>query len=85
MNLCNHKDIFGAPNTGVHSHRLFGIAIIDVLFTILGAMILSHLFKKFNKDISISYCFIGLMIMGVILHRIFCVNTTLNIILFGEI
>lgn len=30
MSLCEYKDIFGIPNEGVHSYRLFNIAIVDV-------------------------------------------------------
>ena len=47
FDLCKYKDILGRPNEGVHSFRIFNIAIVDVLLTILAAYILS-IFTKFN-------------------------------------
>lgn len=49
FDLCKYKDILGRPNEGVHSFRIFNIAIVDVLLTILAAPsgILS-IFTKFN-------------------------------------
>ena len=35
--MCKYKDIFGKPKTGVHKIRLFNIAFIDFIFTLLGA------------------------------------------------
>ena len=32
--FCKYKDILGKPGEGVHSYRLFDIAIIDVVLTI---------------------------------------------------
>jgi len=82
--LCKYKNIFGQVNTGIHSYRLFNIAIIDVLFTILGAYLLYHLqifiFSKYH--ITFINILIFLFILGIILHKIFCVNTTINKLLF---
>ena len=47
FDLSKYKDILGRPNEGVHSFRIFNIAIVDVLLTILAAYILS-IFTKFN-------------------------------------
>ena len=38
--LKQYKDIFGKPNEGVHSYRLFDVAIVDLLLTILYMCIL---------------------------------------------
>jgi len=79
-NLCKYRDIFGEVNTGAHSYRFLGIAIVDLGLTILGAYFIAKEFKwAFWKT------FIGLMIIAVVLHRLFCVNTTLNVLLFGKI
>jgi hypothetical protein len=75
-----YKDIFGKEGEGAHSIRLFNIAIIDLVFTILGALLISYMIK-----INFWIIFIILMIMAIILHRLFCVNTTINKIIFGEI
>ena len=80
MELCQYKNIFGEPKTGAHSYRLFNIAVIDLGLTILIAYLISKYY-----DISIVYVFIILMLLGLILHRLFCVNTTLTKLVFGDI
>jgi hypothetical protein len=76
--LCKYKDILGKPGKGVHSYRIFNIAIVDVLLTILAAFVI-HLFTpKYN----FIYILLGLFITGIILHRIFCVKTTIDKLLF---
>ena len=78
MNLCKYKDLFGKPNTGLHSFRIFNIAVVDLILTIFAAYLLSFLFK-----ISFLYSFIGLFIFGIIMHRFFCVKTTIDKLIFG--
>lgn len=76
-NLCKYKDILGKPNQGIHSYRIFNIAIVDVLLTILAAFILSIVTKyKFI------YTLIFMFILGIISHKIFCVRTTIDKLLF---
>ena len=77
VDLCKYKDILGKPNQGVHSFRIFNIAIVDVLLTILAAYILS-IFTKFN----LIYTTLLMFILGIISHRIFCVRTTIDKLLF---
>jgi len=70
FNLCKYKDIFGLPNQGVHRTRIFGYALVDIIFTIIGAWIFSWVFKvKFWISL------LGLFILGEVLHAIFCVET----------
>jgi hypothetical protein len=76
-NLCKYKDIFGKLNKGVHSYRIFNIAIIDVLLTIIVAYIIS-IFTKYN----FVYTVIFMFILGIVTHRIFCVRTTIDKLLF---
>ena len=38
--LCQYKNIFGKVNEGIHSYRIFNIAIVDVLLTILLSFII---------------------------------------------
>jgi hypothetical protein len=78
MDLCKYKNIFGKPNEGVHSYRVFNIAIVDVLMTIFGAFLISYFFK-----VSFLYTTIILFILGIILHKLFCVRTTVDKILFS--
>jgi len=70
--------MLGKVGEGIHSYRIFNIAIADVLFTVLGAFII-HLFIPKYKFILI---LIFLFILGIILHHIFCVRTTVDKLLF---
>ena len=78
MNFCNFSDILGKPGKGLHSFRLFNIAIIDVIFTIILAYLISIYFK-YNFYITL----IILFLLGIFLHRLFCVQTTINKLLFS--
>ena len=77
MDLCKYRNIFGEPNKGAHSYRFFGVASVDVIATIIGAFILSYLFK-----FSFVYTLIVVFVLGIILHRLFCVRTTIDKFLF---
>jgi fatty acid desaturase len=82
-NFCiasQYRDIFGKPGTGVHSLRLFNVAIFDVIGTIIGATILAILFKW-----SVLWTNVVAFFAGILLHRLFCVNTTLNKLIFGSV
>ena len=79
MSLCKYKNIFGKPKTGAHSLRIFDIAIIDVVLTILLAYILS-IFTKY-KFITL---LVILFLLGILLHRMFCVRTTIDKLLFSN-
>lgn len=78
MDLCKYRDSLGTPHKGIHSYRLFGVAIVDVIFTIIGAMIISYFSKR-----SFIFTLIFLFILGIILHRLFCVRTTIDKLLFN--
>lgn len=80
MSLCKYKNIFGKPGTGVHSFRVFNIAVVDVLLTILLAFFISKAFHL-RFDITLIACFIS----GIILHRLFCVRTTIDKLLFPNL
>ena len=77
MNLCKYKDALGKPGVGIHSYRIFNIAIVDVIMTFIGAFIISYFL-----NISFIKTSIFLFILGIILHRIFCVKTTIDKLLF---
>lgn len=69
--LCKYSNIFGSPNTGIHSIRIYDIAIIDVILTLLLALLVSYYLK-----INIIITFFILIIIGELLHLLFCVKTT---------
>lgn len=78
MNLCKFKNILGEPKKGIHKYRFLSLAIVDVVFTILGGFLLAIIFKTKFLDTTIS-----LFLLGIILHRLFCVNTTIDNLLFN--
>lgn len=85
MSLCKYKNIFGEPNTGIHTVRIFNIAIFDVLGTIIGGIIIQFfLLRIFSFYIDLTLIIIVLFGLGILLHRIFCVRTTVDILLFKE-
>ena len=85
--LCKYKDIFGKPNTGFHSYRIFNIAVFDVISTILLALFIHQIILEAWLDIhwiSIWWVIIICFIAGIIAHRLFCVRTTIDKLLFKE-
>ncbi len=81
MSLCKYKNALGVPGKGIHSYRIFNIPIFDVLFTFIGAFIINYLFFE-NKQYWCSL--ILLFIIGIILHKLFCVKTPLDKLIFGK-
>ena len=76
MNLCQYRNVFGAPNNGVHSYRFLNVAIVDVIFTIIAAYMIS-IFSKYT----FLWVSILLFSLGIFFHYIFCVETTVAKIL----
>lgn len=70
MNLCKYKNIFGKPNTGAHSYRIFGIALIDMLLTIILVYIIH---KRYNYNFT--HVLVITLIISELLHYMFCVET----------
>jgi hypothetical protein len=77
IDLCKYKNMFGKPGEGAHSFRIFNIAIIDVLLTILLAYVISFL-----TNYNFIYILLLTFIVGIISHRLFCVRTTIDKLLF---
>jgi len=77
MDLCKYKNMFGIPGKGIHSYRIFNIAIVDVFVTIIVALIISYL-GKYPFWIVLGCLFL----LGIICHRLFCVPTTVDKLLF---
>lgn len=74
MNLCKYKNLLGMPSKGIHSYRIANIAIADVIMTIIGAYLISLYYKTY----SFWYILLFLFVLGIILHRLFCVDTTID-------
>ena len=78
--FCKYKDFFGKPKQGVHGIRYLNIAVVDVLFTFLLAKFFQFYFLKEWDFILILFCS---FILGIVFHRLFCVRTTIDKLLFG--
>ena len=79
MNLCKYKNALGIPGDGIHSYRIFNIAIVDVIMTFMGGFLISYLFNT-----NLLKTLIVLFILGILLHKIFCVRTTVDKLLFSK-
>jgi hypothetical protein len=78
--FCEYSNIFGKPNEGIHSIRFGGLAIIDVIFTIGAA----YLIDNWTGGENFVLILIILFVCGIVLHRLFCVKTTIDKLLFGQ-
>lgn len=69
MLFCKYKNSLGEPRKGVHAIRIGDIAVIDVLFTLIVAWLVTKL-------TSINYSLIAgtLFILGAIMHMLFCIR-----------
>lgn len=80
MSLCKYKNMLGVPDKGIHSYRFMSVAIVDIIMTIIAAILISYLFNS-----SLFYTLIALFVLGIILHRLFCVRTTIDKLLFPNV
>ena len=80
--LEKYKDLFGKPGTGVHKYRIFNIAIVDVVATIVVVYLIYVLLRYFGYIVNFWILLVGMFILGIFLHRIFGVRTTVDKILF---
>lgn len=83
--LCRYRHALGRPGEGVHSYRLFGVAVVDVALTILAAA----LFARFALGWALlswrtAALTSTLFISGVAAHRLFCVRTRVDRLLFPD-
>lgn len=78
-NLCKYKNMFGEPGTGAHSYRFWNIAVVDVVLTILAGLILSWI-----TGMTRVHSIIAMFVLGIIAHRMFCVRTTVDKLLFPK-
>jgi hypothetical protein len=73
------KNMFGPPRWGVHKYRVFNISLVDVALALFLAYIFKiYLFPTLNFTIVIA----GTFLLGIFLHRLFGVKTTIDRLLF---
>ena len=79
FNFCHYKDILGKPSQGVHKIRIYNIAVVDVLLTLLLAYVIKrYIFIESNFYLILFFFFLS----GILFHRLFCVRTTIDKLLF---
>ncbi len=78
--FCKYKHILGIPKEGVHKYRIMNIAIIDTLLTIISARLIQIVFLPENHYLHV---LLVLFLLGIIMHKVFCVKTTIDKLLFG--
>jgi hypothetical protein len=78
--FCKYKNILGETGKGIHSYRIMDIAILDVIGTIIGAFIISY-FSRYSFPLVLGVLFFS----GIVLHRLFCVRTTVDKFLFPNV
>lgn len=79
--FCEYKNLLGKAGKGVHSYRMFNLAIVDIGLTILLSYLIYRLLPNYNFFIIL----LSLFLLGIILHRIFCVRTTIDKLLFPTV
>jgi len=87
MGLCKYRNVFGSPGEGVHARKLFGVAAVDLIMTIVVALIIpACFFRQTYTTFAVSFLvsFAALMISALVLHRLFCVDTVLTVAVFGR-
>jgi hypothetical protein len=72
--------IFGEEKKGIHSYRICDIAYLDILVTMAAALFIQ---KAFYPETEYYKILLFLFILGIILHRIFDVKTTIDRLIFS--
>jgi hypothetical protein len=75
--LCKYKNLFGKPGEGLRKYRILDIAIFDTAVVIIIGLLISY-FTGYNIWLTLAVLFIS----GIIAHRIFCVRTGVDKLLF---
>ncbi len=82
--LCQFQHIFGKEREGVHAYRVFDVAIVDFALTIGAAIAVGKWMGYGLYTPSMLLCIFGALLIGVIAHRAFCVDTKFGVLLFGQ-
>ncbi len=77
--FCQYKDRLGVPGQGVHTH-FFGVAVFDIVATLVLTELVIYVFHT-PRVITL----FSIILTGIVLHRIFCVRTTLDRCLFPDL
>lgn len=78
--LCKYRHALGEEKKGFHATRFLGVALWDTIGTVAIAVFISYVF-----GVSLIWTVVALFGIAIVLHRLFCVNTTINKLIFGVI
>lgn len=73
--LSYYRDILGRPNQGLHKH-VFGIALFDMAATVGVTALISYKFDLSRNETLLAG--VSLFTLGIFMHYLFGVNTTVN-------
>lgn len=78
--LCKYSKLLGEAGStdGLRKYRLFGISILDVTVTVICAILFARAF-----GLPYIQTMVAIFILGIFVHRAFCVRTTVDKIVFG--
>jgi len=77
VDLCKYKELFGKPGSGIRQYRIFDIAIFDTVFVIVSCLLITYL-----TGIPLIVTLAIVFAFGIAIHRIFCVRTGVDKMLF---
>jgi hypothetical protein len=83
--LEKYKYFFGKPGEGSHRYRFLDFAIVDVVATIVVAYIIHLLLTFFGFIVNFWILLTCIFILGIFLHRLFGVRTTIDKMLFKNV
>ncbi len=81
MSLCRYKDLLGAPGQGLHRFQVGGVAVADVAASVVLALLVAWAVGFGWRSFVVAL--VAVLAVGVLLHRLFCVRTTVDRWIFG--
>lgn len=76
---CAYKNMFGKLGEGIHSYRIWNVAVLDILVTCFSAFLINRIFfPRYHYFVIL----IAFFLLGIVLHRVFCVRTTIDKMIF---
>jgi hypothetical protein len=67
------------PGKGIHAYRFAGLAIVDVVLTVVAAVLIQ---RYMMPDICLSAVLLALFLLGIIAHRALDIHTTIDRLMF---
>ena len=65
--LCQYSRILGEPGKGIHQYRIFNLAIVDILSTIIVSKIISYYFELSFYNVLIIFFILGIILQPLVL------------------